>query len=293
MSGDELLRARASIERQLERVQDSWGIRGWSFVGRSPRIRVQVHVDVMVKNPGVAASKLRLPPSIGGGELKVAIAATHAHLPARTAPEGDNGTLAPGSPIRAVSGSKGGRAGVAAFAVDEDEVVYLLTCGHAFPAGTGHVEVSGTRVANVVANALFSDRIDAALCRLTSAGLQLARKCADEPTWFERLHRPSPDDNDAEVTFYPTHGGHMQPFVERVESFSACDRVGGFDLCDLITLPECTLSGDSGSLLAFDGAFYALCTGTTGTLSCFTPIVTALRFFRQTKKGLRLWLPDD
>jgi hypothetical protein len=58
-----------------------------------------------------------------------------------------------------------------------------------------------------------------------------------------------------------------------------------------VTLPECTLDGDSGSLLARDGKYYGLCTGTSGTLSCFTPIAAALTLFRHTLKGLRLWTP--
>jgi hypothetical protein len=291
LDSDELRKAHRSIERELDRVREPWGLRGWSIVGTGSRVRLQVHVDVMIERPQTAASTITLPASIGGGDLKVSVMATHAHLPRRSAAPGPNGHLHPGAPIRAVSGGIGQRIGAAAFAVDDDGIVYLLTCGHGVSAG-GHIEVSDERVADVTLNALHSDGVDAALCKLTPHGLELANDSAESPAWFTRLHRPSVDDNNKDVKFLPTNGSATPPFTERVLSFSAAEQVGGFWLRGLITLPECTVDGDSGSLLVREDKYYGLCTGSSGALSCFTPIASALTLFRTTLKGLHLWTPD-
>jgi hypothetical protein len=291
LNQDELRRAHRAIERELDRLRGPWGLRGWSVIGTGSRVRVQVHVDVMIERPRIAASTIALPASIGGGELKVAVTATHAHLPRRSAAPGPNGHLHPGAPVRAVSGSTGQRIGAAAFAVDDDGIVYLLTCGHGVSKG-GHIEVSDERIADLTVNALHSDGIDAALCKLTPRGLDLANESAASPTWFTRIHRPSIDDNSRNVKFFPTNGSETPPFTERVMSFSATEQVGGFWLRGLITLPECTVEGDSGSLLVRDDKYFGLCTGSSGVLSCFTPIASALTLFRSSLKGLHLWTPD-
>jgi hypothetical protein len=155
LTAREVRAAHAAIE--LERVRDAWGVRGWSVVGVSPRIRVQVHVDVMLARPPVPASTIPLPSSIGNGRLKVAVVAPHAHLPRRLDVAGDSGRPQPGAPIRVVSGAFVARAVVAAFDADDNDV-YLITCGHTFPDGGGHIEVDHQRVAEVSANALFDQR---------------------------------------------------------------------------------------------------------------------------------------
>jgi hypothetical protein len=222
----------------------------------------------------------------------VEVAATHAHLPPRIEKLGDNGDLRPGSPIRAVSNGNGARAGVAAFVSDPDGAIYLVMCGHAFPGGSGSVEVSGAKVADVVANTLGTHDVDAALCRLTPAGVGLAQS-SPATTWLADVHTPLPSDNGGQVTFYPTNSNGPPPFVQNVSSYSANEQVANVSLAGLITLPECTQAGDSGSLLAFANRYYGLCSGTSGTLSCFTPIELALDTLGQEiSKELRIWTPN-
>jgi hypothetical protein len=290
LSPAEVRAARRALDREINRRSADWGIHGWSIVGTPPRMRVQVHVKMMLRQPRRPIDTIPLPASVGGGHLKLAVRATHSHLPPRRESNGSNGHLAPGAPLTAAGHGPSARIGAAGFVVTEDGVRYLLTCGHAFPPGGGHVEVSREPVAHVTHNAFHSDGLDAALCRLTEDGVQLARSSRDAPTWLRRVHRARAEDNGRDVVFYPTHDA-TPPFVEQVESYSARETIAGASLRDLVTLRECTTPGDSGSLLAMDDAYYALCTGTSGALSCFTSIHLALTHFRDQLGGIKIWTP--
>lgn len=113
-----------------------------------------------------------------------------------------------------------------------------------FTKKKAHLEVSGERVADLTLNPIANDGLDAAICKLTPDGFDLATESLDTDTWLRHVHVPSATDNTEEVTFYPTHAA-LPSFVERVESFAADEEVGGIPFNNLIALRECTLEGDS------------------------------------------------
>ncbi len=70
---------RERIEAALARKRDTWGIHGWGFVGKHPRLRVAVRVPQRLIAPTTAAGALKF--RYDGGRLitlKVAVEASHA-----------------------------------------------------------------------------------------------------------------------------------------------------------------------------------------------------------------------
>jgi len=78
LTRDQAAAWQSHIEQALADKREAWGIHGWGYVGKHPRIRVAVRVDqrlVAVSNP---ATTLRWTDAKGRVvTLKVAIEASH------------------------------------------------------------------------------------------------------------------------------------------------------------------------------------------------------------------------
>ncbi|MGB1013540.1 MAG: hypothetical protein ACPG4T_05340 [Nannocystaceae bacterium] len=68
----------SQIEQALADKRDVWGIHGWGYVGKHPRIRVAVRVDQRLVAPDNPATTLRWRDDTGRVvTIKVAIEASH------------------------------------------------------------------------------------------------------------------------------------------------------------------------------------------------------------------------
>lgn len=81
LTRDQAAAWQSKIEQALEDKRDVWGIHGWGYVGKHPRIRVAVRVEQRLLAPSTPATTLRW--RDGNGRvvtLKVAIEASHDRL---------------------------------------------------------------------------------------------------------------------------------------------------------------------------------------------------------------------
>jgi hypothetical protein len=225
--------------------------------------------------PASPATTIVLPARLGGGELKVAIIATHrfAELsttsgPQPLAPGAGIEFLAPGAPIR----GDGSRVGIGAV-VSIDSQPCIVTCGHAFSSsGSTLTTLDGaTDIATLRTN-LFTTTapLDAAVFDATDDGVQLLEAAPDASSWSASFHEPAAADNGSEATFWPTSNDGAAPFVSDVRAFSSC--VPASIGCGYVMLDGCTTNGDSGSTLQLAGAYYGLGSRRNGNFSFFTPL---------------------
>ncbi len=69
----------SKIEEALTDKREEWGIHGWGFVGKHPRLRVAVRVERRLIAPATAAGVLTFRDEQGRSiSLKVAVEASHA-----------------------------------------------------------------------------------------------------------------------------------------------------------------------------------------------------------------------
>lgn len=218
--------------------------------------------------------------------------------------------LAPGVPI--FVGAARRRAGVAAVVVMGGRP-HLITCAHVFDGGgrafsgrqdTGvgsgrpdasvYAAESGGPVIATLTRSYLGDapRLDAAVCELTPEGILLLEASKGAKTWFTSYRTPAAGDADEQAIFWPTHQAAGAPFAMKPSSWDASTQVlfpegphTGF-----IKLPFTAKEGDSGSVLAMGGAYYALCSGQVGT-TFFTPIASVLNRLQKENGKVELWQP--
>lgn len=205
--------------------------------------------------------------------------------------------VAPGAPILAGPAGAARRGGIAAVLV-LDGRLHLLTCGHLFTGGVTAVtcrEPSGD-IAIMQRNYLDGpEPADAAVCALTDEGIRLLAASIDAPTWMRGFCEPVPALVGWEADFWPTH---LQGAVPRTMSVRACAAStsvlfpsGPED--GFIEVEGGVIPGDSGSLLAVDNLYLALCSGhVQGAWSYFTPIATALDRVCAEHEDVALWHPE-
>jgi hypothetical protein len=171
----------------------------------------------------------------------------------------------------------------------------ILTCGHAeaFLFGDEILagdEPDGKALAVLDRNLLSgSNPLDAALCPLTDAGIELLGESSEAPTWrFQRVRIPGPSDNGAESVFWETHDGEDSARTAPVLSFYGETSVlfgpRGPDR-GFIETSHAVVGGDSGAPLSLGGRLYGLCSGFVGYTTFFTPIAAVLR--RLNNEGLQ------
>lgn len=291
-------RDHADLEASLRKAIVSWGAEGWALVGRPPHMRVAILVARKLANPLVPATTVRLPPRLGGGDLKVAIHALHrrAHAGAHPRTNGDGAALpggagtaylAPGAPIL----WDDSQIGIGAvFSIGNKP--FVITCGHVDTDETSLTTTDGqTEIATLDRNFFRQpDRLDAAVFAVTSDGVALFKKGFAAPTWCSTFHTPQASDNGEEVTFWPTAQSAEPPFVEDVVSYSACVPSGVG--CGYVMLTRCTSPGDSGSLLQLGTSYYALASQRDGNNSFFTPLVAVKNRLESAGKVVGTWRPS-
>lgn len=268
-------RDHAALEPVLRHAIERWRADGWAIVGHPPRLRVAVLVPRKLPRPASPATTIALPASLGGGELKVAILATHRFTepsttsgPEPLAPGAGNDFLAPGAPVR----GDGQRVGIGAV-VSIDSRPCIITCGHAFSSSGSTLTTrdGATEIATLRTN-LFTTAapLDAAVFDATDDGVELLEGAPDASSWSASFHEPAPADNGSEATFWPTSSDGAVPFVSDVQAFSSCmpASIG----CGYVMLDGCTSDGDSGSTLQLAGAYYGLASRRNGNFSFFTPL---------------------
>ena len=298
LSAPQVRRLHSQIESALRERAKSWGMHGWGYVGRAPRIRVAIRVPYKLHNPATPAASIPLSMGRSGRfQLKVAVEASYARAPLRTtAAEAGPASpvdqpLAPGAPIVVAAGHPQ-RAGIA-LVVSIGGDPYLVTCGHAFDnQSQGTVRaLSGKPIAQLTQNFMLDgDPLDAALCALNDAGRQLLADSSDAPSWCNAVATPDPNDNAQPATVWPTNDGNGGPFVDDVGSFSACEpALFGHPECGFIRMPQCTWPGDSGCILTRNRRYYGLCSGVLGNASFFTPISSVMQRIRDTQGEVSLW----
>lgn len=275
----------------MRKAIKEWGAEGWALIGKPPHVRVVVLVAKKLASPKAHASTITLPKSLGGRALKVAVRALHrdessSTTSGSTLPSGGAQYLAPGAPISC----DGDRIGIGAV-VAIGGSPHIVTCGHAVGSGDTLATSDGDTEIATLRNNFFTsgDRLDAAVFKVNSDGLDLLRQGASAPTWASTIHAPDAVDNESEVTFWPTWADHKSSFVEDVLSFSACipDGVG----CGYVMLTRCTNLGDSGSTLQIDGSYYALASQRDGNNSFFTPISSVVSRLRSSGATAVPWRP--
>lgn len=209
--------------------------------------------------------------------------------------------LAPGAPIAV--GPARRRAGIAAVVVMGGRP-HLITCGHVFEGRSGlagargdasvfAAEGGGPAIATLTRSFLDdAPRLDAAVCELTADGIALLKASKGARTWFTSCRDPAAGDEDELAVFWPTHDGAGAPFAIKPSSHDASTQVlfPGGPHAGFIKLPFTAKEGDSGSVLAMGGAYYALCSGQAGT-SYFTPIASILRRLKKENGDVELWHP--
>lgn len=301
LSRAELSRYRDQIEAALRRKKRGWGLQGWSICGRGDRLRVVVKVPYRRVNPRAAVEPIR----IGARKpflLKVGVEASYFNevggttLGSRSSTADGDAALAPGAPIEVSSGGRS-RCGIAAV-LDLDGDPFLLTCGHSFQGSSGKVFMPGGSdpVARLTLNLLDTRTpLDAAVCELTPRGLELLDDSKDADTFFDDVHTPDAADNEASVTFWPSSETDPDPIDLDVRSFSTCfDPLfgAGGPRCNFIEARMRASEGDSGSVLAFDDAYYGLCSGTAGTSTYFTAISDVIETLESDFGRIGPWRPD-
>jgi len=209
--------------------------------------------------------------------------------------------LAPGAPITV--GDARRRAGIAAVVVMGGRP-HLITCGHVFEGGSGPgaargdasvftTEIGGPAIATLTRSYLDdAPRLDAAVCELLPDGVVLLEASKHAQTWFTDCRAPAEGDTDELAVFWPTHDDAGAPFAMKPTSLDASTQVlfPGGPHAGFIKLPFTAQEGDSGSVLAMGGAYYALCSGQVGT-TYFTPIASILRRLKREHGDVELWHP--
>lgn len=286
---------RAAIERAMRANLRRWGAHGWSVVGKGPDLRLEVSVPTTVQHPARAVDAIR----VGGRTIKPSVRATQAHLRRERADGFDafgdtlGNAVAPGARIRVGRGAAQELVGVAAV-LDLDGRPAILTCGHAsafslFDEILAGGEPDGESIATLETNLLEgSEPLDAAICPLTDAGVQLLEQSSAAPTWrFKNVRAPSVADNDELAVFWDTHDDADFAPTAGVRTFSGETSAlfgprgprAGF-----IETGHAVVAGDSGSLLSLGSELYGLCSGFVGFTAFFTPIQSVIE--RLQREGI-------
>jgi len=282
----------AALEREMRRAIVEWDAEGFAFVGRPPRMRLTVMVRKKLSAPRRPVGTIRLPRSLGGIDLKVAVRALHRDggraLAQRSAVPVGGGIsyLAPGVPVLC----DGARIGIGCVLTVDDRL-YIVTCGHTASSSSSTLTTldGRTDIATLATNYfLASEKLDAAIYVVSGDGESLLERGAAAATWCDDIHDPEPTDNDTPATFWPTWRDGAESFVEAVESYSACVPAGTG--CGYVMLTRCTTLGDSGSSLQIDGAYYALASQRDGNSSFFTPLAAVVARL-ETGASVAPWRP--
>ena len=80
---------RDAIGEAIAARRDAWGVHGWGFVGRSPKIRVAVRVERRMLTPKTPIDRLTFTVDGEAVTIKQMVEASHAHTPA--AADGEEG----------------------------------------------------------------------------------------------------------------------------------------------------------------------------------------------------------
>lgn len=300
LTAAQVKRHNRAIEAAVRERAAEWDIHGWSFQGRSPRIRLVVKVTAKRLDKHRDLS-IPLPEAIGG-QLKVFVRATYARRRTRSAvpfytcsPTG--GAVTPGASIMVDHGIHREWAGIAAVLMLEG-APHIITCGHAFIASRENVFADpedGEPIAEL-SRSYFYDfpRLDAALCKLNGHGVALLEESEDAETWYSRFRRPRAADNGRTAVFWATNPDSAGSFEAPISSYRTSDNVifGDGDVHDgFIEMPFIASGGDSGSLLSLNGLYYGICAGHVGDATLFTPFARVMDRVRQTNPEARLWTP--
>lgn len=275
-----------------------WGIHGWSFQGRSPRIRLVVKVTAkrLDKHRHLSISM----PEMTGGRLKVFVRVTHR----KRGPSGPlpfssptGGAVMPGASIVVDHGDHREWAGIAAVLMLEG-APHIVTCGHAFIASREKVfaDPEDEEPIGELSRSYFYDRprLDAALCRLNDHGIARLEESDEAETWFPKFRRPGAADNGQIAVFWATNPEGAGPYEAPISSFRTSDSIlfGDDNIHDgFIEMPFIALGGDSGSVLSLNNRYYGICAGHVGDATLFTPFARVCDRVRQHNPEARLWIP--
>lgn len=300
LTGAEVKRYRRAIDETLRGRAAELDIHGWSFEGRSPRIRLVAKVTVKRMDKH---KNLSIPlPEASGGRLKVHVRATYARRrgPGPLPFGGDSltgGVISPGAPIVVDHGGYQEWAGVAAVLMLADGP-HILTCGHAFMGAREEVYADPGEeepIAELAASYFYErPRLDAALCKLTEYGLELLEQSGDAVTWFTKFRRPRVSDNGKTAVFWATNPESAGAYEAPISSYSTCDAIlfGDDDVHGgLVEMPFIASGGDSGSLLSVGDRYYGICAGHVGDATLFTPFAAAMDRIRENYPEATLWTP--
>jgi hypothetical protein len=299
LTGAQVKKHHPAIDAAVRERAVDWDIHGWSFQGRSPRIRLVVKVTAKRLDKHRDLS-IPLPEAIGG-RLKVFVRATYA----RRRPQGPlpfsgsltGGVISPGASIVIGDGSNREWAGIAAVLIIEG-APHIVTCGHAFMSSREEVFAEpedGEPIAEL-SRSYFDDRrrLDAAICKLNEVGVELLEESCDAMTWFTRFRRPRVSDNGRMAVFWATNPESTGPYEAPISSYRTSDTIL---FCDgevhdgFIEMPFIASGGDSGSLLSVNGLYYGVCAGHVGDATLFTPFARVLDRVRETNPEATLWTP--
>lgn len=298
LDADLLKRYGRSMASELSARAALWGAKRSSFSGRSPEIRAEIEMAEGRPEPSAEDRWIPLPPEIGG-RLRVFLSKGPKD-PGRLPPSFSGwdysavaDPIAPGAPIFVPSGSGWSVGGVAAVLTLSGQP-HLLTCAHIFN-GPSDVFIGQEREPIATVTRAYLDDpapLDAAVCEITAAGLELLERPLSAETWYTSVHAPEPEDNGAVAVFYPTSVGNEGPYEIDISSYWASTSVlfRGGPQGGLIEIPRGVIGGDSGSVLALNGEYYGLCSGNVeGQWSFFTPIAAAIERLRSEYDEVALW----
>ncbi|MDD5308449.1 MAG: hypothetical protein PHU25_14095 [Deltaproteobacteria bacterium] len=303
ISADFLARHRAAIDSAMRVQLRQWGAHGWRIVGKPPRIRLEVVVPTTVQRPIHAVGPIQ----IADRWIKPSVVSSRVNIRRERWTDGTDPTaiglsraVAPGARVRVGRGDLQEFVGVAAVLLVSGRPS-ILTCGHAgafaysdeILAGD---EPDGDAIATLETNLLEeSSPLDAAVCPLTEAGLELLRESRDAPTWrFKKVKTPGVEDNDQSSVFWQTHDGDDTAPTAPVQSFSGETAAlfgprgprRGF-----VETGHAVEAGDSGSLLSLSSSLYGLCSGLVGHTAFFTPIAAVITRINKQGKICSIYSP--
>jgi hypothetical protein len=293
----------SAIAATLRPKLAGWGAHGFRIVGVSPRLELEVLVPQTTQVPTRPVEPIR----VGKTWIKPRVRSSHVSLRRERRADGSGPTaiglaraVAPGARIRVGRGEIQEFVGIAAVVVCGKRPA-LLTCGHAAAFSFSEEllpgdEPDGDAIATLDVNLLAGGSpLDAALCTLTDAGVDILRSSSQASTWrFQKVRPPSAVDNRERTVFWQTHDGTDSAPTADVESFDGTTAAlfgptgpsSGF-----VETSHNVVPGDSGSLLSLGDSLYGLCSGFVGFTAFFTPIAAALAALSSKGKKCSIYHP--